>query len=403
MNAVTIALKKLSMKHTLISIGLLLTVAACSSDDDSDSLAAGIDTSTDTVAFSVAADSAQEIPATGSAASGFGTLMLDETTGVLTGSVATTGITTIAAHIHEGFAGTNGGIIIELDVDGATITVPDNTILTADQQASMQTGGYYLNIHSDANPAGEIRAQLAPAGISVVLAALDGSSEVPAVTTSASGTAYLTVNETTGASVINVITTGLISPVAAHIHGAFAGNNGGILQGLEQNANVVGNFSSSADAVLSPADVASFQSGGTYINVHTDENPAGELRGQVLPAGVTLLRATLSGEQEVPTVSTLASGNAVLTLNENESTVTAFVNVEGAPTSNAGHIHEAAVGVNGPVIIGLTQSADDLGIYSVLAETVTEAQIATLRESGLYFNVHTPENPTGEIRGQIQP
>ncbi len=403
MNSVTIAPKKISMKHTLISLGLLLTVAACSSDDDSDSLAAGAEPSTDTVAFSVSADSAQEIPATGSEASGLGTLTLDQTTGELSGSVTTTGIIINAAHIHEGFAGTNGGIIIELDVDGATITVPDSTVLTGDQQASMQTGGYYLNIHSETYPAGEIRAQLAPAGISVVLAALDGSNEVPAVTTTATGTAYLTVDETSGASVINVITTGLISPIAAHIHGGFAGSNGGILQGFEQNANVVGDFSSSAGAVLSPADLVSFQSGGTYINVHSDENPAGELRGQVLPAGVTLLRATLSGEQEVPPVSTLASGNAVLTLNENESTVTAFVNVQGAPTSNAGHIHEAVVGVNGPVIIGLTQSADDAGIYSVLAETVTSAQITTLRQGGLYFNVHTPNNPAGEIRGQIQP
>ena len=401
MNAVTIAPKKITMKHTLISLGLLLTVAACSSDDDSDTLPTG--TEADTVTFSVAADSAQEIPTTGSEALGSGTLTLDQTTGLLTGTVTTTGITTTAAHIHEGFAGTNGGIIIALDVDGATITVPDSTVLTADQQASMQTGGYYLNIHSDANPAGEIRAQLAPAGITVLLATLEGSQEVPAVTSTATGTAYLTVDETSGASVINVITTGLISPTAAHIHGGFAGSNGGILQAFEQNADVVGNFSNSADALFSAEDLASFQSGGTYVNVHTDENPGGELRGQVLPVGVSLLSATLSGEQEVPPVGTQASGNGVVTLNENDSTVTAFVNVDGAPTSNAGHIHEAATGVNGPVIIGLTQSADNADIYSVLAETVTAAQIATLREGGLYFNVHTPIYPAGEIRGQIQP
>lgn len=393
---------KTPVRQVLMSLGLLLAVAACSSDND-DSNDSNPPAGSDSIAFSVAADGTQEIPATGSAASATGTLTLDQTTGALTGSVTTTGVTTDAAHIHDGFAGTNGGVILMLDVDGATVSVPDGTVLTADQQATMLAGGYYVNIHSAAIPTGEIRGQLAPAGITVLQVALAGSSEVPAVTSAGAGTAYLTVDDTTGAAVINVITTGLTTPTAAHLHGGFAGSNGGVLEALEQDAAEVGNFSSSAGTVLSAENLASLLGGGTYINVHTDEVPSGELRGQVLPSGISLLRATLSGEQEVPPVTTLASGNGVVTLNENDSTITAFVNVADAPTANAGHIHEGTVGNNGGVVITLLQDMDNAGTFSASAEAVTAEQIGALKAGGMYFNIHTPENPGGEIRGQIQP
>ncbi|MBX2878956.1 MAG: CHRD domain-containing protein [Granulosicoccus sp.] len=391
-----------SIKLVMMSLALLLAIAACSSDND-DPDDSNPPLGSDSITFSVAADGTQEIPATGSTASATGTLTLDRTTGALTGSVTTTGLTTDVAHIHDGFAGMNGGVIITLDVDGATISVPDSTVLTADQQASMLAGAYYVNIHSAAIPTGEIRGQLAPTGIAVMQVALDGSSEVPPVSSAGSGTAYLTVNETTGAAVINVITTGLTTPTAAHLHGGFAGSNGGVLQELEQDAAEVGNFSTAAGTVLSAENLTSLLNGGTYINVHTAETPSGELRGQVLPSGITLLNAALSGDQEVPPVTTLASGNGVVTLNENDSTLTAFVNVADAPTANAGHIHEGTVGNNGGVVIILMQNTDDAGIFSASAEAVTAEQIETLKTGGMYFNIHTPENPGGEIRGQIEP
>lgn len=382
-----------------MSMGLLLAITSCSSDDDSDN--GSMDP--DTVAFAVAANGMQEIPATDSTATASGTLTLDQDSGELTGSVSAADITVDAAHLHEAFAGANGDVIITLDVDGETISVPDSTVLTADQQAALTAGSWYLNVHSPENPAGEIRAQLAPDGISVLQVALDGSNEVPTVTSAGTGTAYLTVNEISGATVINVITTGLTTPTAAHLHRGFAGSNGDVLYPLVQDTAEVGNFSSSADTVLLAAELDSFSSGGTYVNVHSDENPAGELRGQVLPVGVSLLSATLTGEQEVPPVTTTALGMGVVTLNENDGTMTAVVTVAEAPTANAGHIHEAAVGVNGDIVIPLTQSEDDAGNFSVSAVSVTTAQINTLIAGGMYFNIHTPENSGGEIRGQIEP
>ena len=64
------------------------------------------------------------------------------------------------------------------------------------------------------------------------------------------------------------------------------------------------------------------------------------------------------------------------------------------------HIHdEVVVGVPGPVVIPLTQSAP--GTWTVPATVLNDTQIARLRAGGYYVNVHTVLNPSGEIRGQL--
>jgi hypothetical protein len=66
---------------------------------------------------------------------------------------------------------------------------------------------------------------------------------------------------------------------------------------------------------------------------------------------------------------------------------------------NAAHIHTGAAGTNGAVAVGLTLGA---GSAAIPAGTVlSEAQYADLQAGNLYFNVHSSDYPTGEIRGQI--
>jgi len=83
--------------------------------------------------------------------------------GAVAGSVKTTGIEGVAAHIHVGAAGKNGPAIIPL-TKGASgeWSVPPGAKLTDEQMKSFKSGELYVNVHSDANKDGEIRAQLAP-------------------------------------------------------------------------------------------------------------------------------------------------------------------------------------------------------------------------------------------------
>jgi hypothetical protein len=66
------------------------------------------------------------------------------------------------------------------------------------------------------------------------------------------------------------------------------------------------------------------------------------------------------------------------------------------------HIHQAAAGKNGPVIVPLTKSGDST--WSVPAGAkLTDAQYEAYKAGDLYVNVHSAENKGGEIRGQLKP
>jgi hypothetical protein len=103
----------------------------------------------------------QEVPPVKTQASGSGTITVNADKTV-SGSITVKGVNATAAHIHEAAAGKNGGVIIPLTKSGDTFTVPAGAKLTDAQSAAFQKGDLYVNVHSAANPDGEIRAQLKP-------------------------------------------------------------------------------------------------------------------------------------------------------------------------------------------------------------------------------------------------
>jgi CHRD domain len=102
---------------------------------------------------------AQEVPPVTASGSGSGKIMVGDD-GALSGSVTTTGVQGMAAHIHQGAAGTNGPVIIPLTKEGDTYKVPAGAKLNADQIKAFEAGDLYVNVHTAANKGGEIRGQL---------------------------------------------------------------------------------------------------------------------------------------------------------------------------------------------------------------------------------------------------
>lgn len=103
-----------------------------------------------------------EVPPVKSAASGSGSITVGADKSV-SGGITTTGITATAAHIHVGSKGSNGPVIIPLTKKGDNEwLVPAGARLTDEQYGSYKAGNLYVNVHSAANPGGEIRAQLKP-------------------------------------------------------------------------------------------------------------------------------------------------------------------------------------------------------------------------------------------------
>lgn len=113
-------------------------------------------------AVQVKLSGAEEVPPVQTAASGSGTITVNDD-GTVSGGVKTTGIKGTMAHIHQAPAGQNGGVAIPLTKKGDNEwVVPAGAKLTAEQLDSFKAGNLYVNVHSDAHKGGEVRGQLKP-------------------------------------------------------------------------------------------------------------------------------------------------------------------------------------------------------------------------------------------------
>jgi CHRD domain len=143
-------------------------------------------------------------------------------------------------------------------------------------------------------------------------------------------------------------------------------------------------------------------------------------------APATQFVATLSGTEEVPPVTTTATGTAEFTIGADQITYT--VNVVGIENAVVSHIHIGAVGVNGPVRLNLCGTGAPLpacvsgtGVLATGSNGLTvgtpaitfDSLVSAIRAGNAYVNVHTdngvePPNTgqgdmaSGEIRGQIE-
>lgn len=134
--------------------------------------------------------------------------------------------------------------------------------------------------------------------------------------------------------------------------------------------------------------------------------------------------APLSGSEEVPAVDTRARGQTVLHLSEDTHELQFKLIVSKIEGMTQAHIHCGAAGVNGPVVaflFGLMPMGVSLnGIAAEGAVTAADViprpdspacpggvanfdeLVAKIWSGEAYVNVHTLQNPAGEIRGQIR-
>jgi CHRD domain len=140
---------------SLVTSIAIAALAACSGMDGG----AGMSSSG---SGSLALSGAQEVPPVTTSGAGTGSIAVAPD-GAVSGSVTTTGMSGTMAHIHMAPAGKNGPVIIPLTKSGdSTWTVPPGAKLTPEQLQSYQAGDLYVNVHTDANKGGEVRAQLKP-------------------------------------------------------------------------------------------------------------------------------------------------------------------------------------------------------------------------------------------------
>jgi len=108
---------------------------------------------------------------------------------------------------------------------------------------------------------------------------LVGSEETPPVSTTATGVGTITI--AADKSVSGSIKTTGIDGTVAHIHLGAPGDAGPPIITLTKGEN--GAWSVPAGSKLSNEQYTSFKSGNLYVNVHSAEHKAGEIRGQLKP------------------------------------------------------------------------------------------------------------------------
>jgi hypothetical protein len=198
-----------------------------------------------------------------------------------------------------------------------------------------------------------------------------------------------------------VITSGLENATDAHVHPGARGVNGAPIVPLTGGPELW--VVPDTAAALTTEQRQAFLDGGLYVNVHTQANPSGAIRGQLEQSGDVRF-ASLDGAQEVPAVTTTARGFAVLVVDDTPSPtdfeVTGFIVTSGVADPTLAHVHgPAARGASADPTVNLT-GAGPLWI-TVDDATLTPAERTAFLAGQLYVNVHNATNPAGAIRGQL--
>ncbi len=334
-----------------------------------------------------------------SSATGTAAVTLDAATGILTGSVTLSNITTTVTtvNINNGDVGTNGLLVVSLTETPAgsgTWIIPQTAVaLTAAQTDRFKAAGFYIIVETFENPSGEIRGQL-----------LSYSDNIQAIFEQN----CVSCHKAGG---------------AASVTGLFLGQgeaySGLVNQPATQSPGTrVVPFDADNSVLLKRIrgiGVNRMPPGGPYLSL-TDENliKVWIIMGAITdsdvfpvpPAPRTIFtrQALLDSRQIVaaaPVVSSM-KGTATVTLNTATNRLIGTVNLtDPARAATAVHINDGDVGSTGALVVSLSETPAGSGVWQAPDTALTAAQMDRLKKAGFYVSVVTTANPNGEIRGQL--
>jgi hypothetical protein len=346
---------------------------------------------------------ANEIPAVTTTASAVGSFAVSKASGKVDYKIVANGLSgaITGAHIHFGSPASNGPVAQALTVNGNVIS--GSFAITGAIFDSIFSGNAYMNIHTAANPNGEIRGQIYFQGDGISFDGLiEGAQQNPPVTSSAKGAMFASIRTTFDTLDYRIQITGL-TPLAsngAHFHFGATGANGAVAVNLTPVSGFPNLYA--GKVALTPALITSLSKDSLYANFHTTANQTGEIRGQVSSLLRTALVANLCGGQETPAVTTNASGAGYISAARDRADAIFAAVTNGLSTNASGaHLHRGAKGVAGPVSVSLVPYLVG-NSFSVGFNTLTIPALMDSIVTGLsYFNFHTTANAGGEIRGQL--
>lgn len=365
------------------------------------------------VFFTASLDGSQSVPPAISNGTGTAWAVLDVSTKTLTYRVTYANLdsTFTDAHFHLGAAGADGPVVEPITSSfvgntgaGTWMDIPD-TLITA-----MMKGDIYINIHSKKYPAGEIRGQLKIAPDFGISMSLDGSQDVPALYVGGTGTGWAIFKPDSNVLVYRVTVAGLTSSLTgSHFHYGAAGTNGSVVFPFDMTDSTATGEWAFPDTMWT-----GLVTNQLYVNIHTSDHPAGEIRGQFTlePTSQIFLRASLDGTNSVPPAKSNGMGSAWAILTPSNGPTygsqipapyltfrVTYADLDSTFTD--AHFHHGAAGTNGPVVEPITtdfKGNTGQGYWSGIPDTLVDAMLS----GDVYINIHSEAYPAGEIRGQLE-
>jgi hypothetical protein len=203
---------------------------------------------------------------------------IDRATRVLNYTVTYSGITPSAGHIHR-INAANGNGPVEIPFGNlASPIIGQATLATNSRVDSLINGFYYVNLHTPANPGGEIRGNIRVSGPIRLNAVLSGAAERPNPVNSPGSGQFVGVIDPSTRVLNYTVTYSGITPSAGHLHRINAANgNGPVEIGFPNLASpIIG-----TSTLTTSSRVDSLLNGFYYVNLHTPANPGGEIRGDI--------------------------------------------------------------------------------------------------------------------------
>ena len=333
-----------------------------------------------------------------------GVVQHNQTDNLISATVTLNGITAETVSIRLGAAGTTGDERFTL-VQGASADewTLDDTALAGGN--ALQTGRLYVLVTTATAPDGALRGQILPTGVSVDRVALESRQVSGGSASSATGTAWLTLEANARLLTVHAVTSGLNDADTATVRDAFAGDNGPLLETLAQDPADVAHWLLES-VPYSQATEAGVNRGSAYLEFTTPGTPNGALRGQIIPDTHELIVTDLEDDGVVMVGSPRTSAARLATVGRTMTTVgpdtlTSHTNLFGVSDANATRLRRAPAGQNGPPIADYQQDINNPLHWMLLDIPVDAALAASLDGQTLYVEVATAASPGGVARGQI--
>ena len=136
---------------------------------------------------------------------------------------------------------------------------------------------------------------------------------------------------------------------------------------------------------------------GRYQNYHNNY-------AHYRPAGSTIIKSELNGQNEVPANNSSATGELVGLLCPDGTRLDYALHTHGLHNIISAHFHIGVAGQNGRIVKTINinpATGTAIGSWTINdSEPLTRDLMYHLKAGSLYVNVHTVQLPDGEIRGQ---